>query len=955
VKLPLPGVDAVPELPSGVVAFLFADLESAAGGWDANYQQTAGRVDQMVAALQSAAHEHDGAVFKVIGESAQAAFPGVSHALGAAVAAQRAYVGFWPAEQLPRMAIQIGEATPRDGDYLAPALNRLARLTAASHAGQILLTDAARAKLGVPPGDLEVVDLGRHRLRDLLEAEPVFQVSVPGLPHEFPPLRSLDGSPHNLPVQPTRLVGREADLTRVHDALRSGDRLITLLGPGGVGKSRLSVQVGADELDNFPDGVWWVPLASVTDPNLVLEAIASVMPLRLPADVPLAEALPGLLRSRRDLLILDNLEQVPAAAPIIGNLLAAAPTTVALVTSRLPLGLPNETEILINPLPVPDARDSSTVSSAIVSPAVQLFVERAGSVRPGFELTPENVRDVVSICDRLDGLPLAIELAAARVRVLAPDAILNRLDRSLNLLTGGARDLPARQQTLRGAIQWSYDLLTAEERTAFARLAVMAPGFTTEGAARTMHEYFSPEETLAALDNLRAQSLIRSVPGADGAVRWEMLSTIHDFALERFQALPEGSALRLVHAHAYLTIAEESEWFEVTNQPELAATFEADLDNYRSALRSLRDQDTAESRNMLRLATMLADFWWIRGHTTEGRQWLESAIASAGNQQSLDLGRALAAAGLLAEAQSDLAQAREYQECALAVFRSEGFASGVADSLTGLAAIARAEGDLDRARLLHQEAYDVWAALGDEQGAAGALLDIGVVSLMRGDVKNSEPVLRDALDRFRAEDDDTGEAYARQALAAVAATDGRLNDAIAGYRETIGLWKALGNEQMGVTDQINLAELHLLIDDPAPAESLLLEAMAHLEALADPARQGYALNLVGRARLQQGQDLEAAAIQRDALKLTWDHHDLPSTAGVLDALAETAAVMGDSALGRDLLQASEQLRLMTGLKRLPQYTRRLTDLLGEFQPDAVGEVRTPEAMIEHVLYRGLRR
>ncbi|MDQ2651467.1 MAG: adenylate/guanylate cyclase domain-containing protein, partial [Chloroflexota bacterium] len=280
----------MPELPSGVVAFLFADLESAAVGWDTNYQLTADRVDEMVVVLQAAALEHDGSVFKVIGESAQAAFPSASRALAAAIAAQRAYVGLWPAEQLPRMAIQIGEATPRGGDYLAPALNRLARLTAVSHAGQILLTAAARAKVGASPDNAAMVDLGRHRLRDLLEAEPVFQVSVPGLPDEFPPLRSLDGSPHNLPVQPTRLVGREADLARVHDALRSGDRLISLLGPGGVGKSRLSVQVGADELDNFPDGVWWVPLASVTDPNLVLEAIASVMPLRLPADVPLAEA-----------------------------------------------------------------------------------------------------------------------------------------------------------------------------------------------------------------------------------------------------------------------------------------------------------------------------------------------------------------------------------------------------------------------------------------------------------------------------------------------------------------------------------------------------------------------------------------------------------------------------------------------------------------------------------------
>lgn len=945
----------MPELPSGVVAFLFADLESAAGRWDTQYQQTAGRVDQMVATLQTTAHAHDGAVFKVIGESAQAAFPDVPRALSAAIAAQRTFVERWPVEQLPRMAIQIGDATPRNGDYLAPALNRLARLTAASHAGQILLTEAARTRLGELPIGAESIDLGRHRLRDLLEAEAVFQISTPGLPNQFPSLRSLNGSPHNLPVQPTRLVGREADLARVHDALRSGDRLITLLGPGGVGKSRLSLQVGADELDNFPDGVWWVPLASVTDPRLVLEAIASVLPLRFPSDAPLAEVLPGLLRSRRDLLILDNLEQLRLAAPIIGSLLAAAPGTVALVTSRLPLGLPNETEILINPLPVPSTRDAGSVSSASTSPAVQLFLERAEAVRPGFELTPENVRDIVSICDRLDGLPLAIELAAARIRVLAPDALLARLDRSLSLLTGGARDLPARQQTLRGAIQWSYDLLTEAERAAFVRLAVMAPGFTTEGAAQTLREFYTLEETAAHLSNLQEQSLIRSVPGAESTNRWEMLSTIHDFAREIFQSLPEAPALRQAHAGAYAALVEASAWFEVANQPDLAATFEADHDNYRSALRQFGEQGTAGSLDMIRLATMLADFWWIRGHTTEGRQWLENAIASAGGQQSLDLGRALAAAGLLAEAQSDLAAARSCQERALEVFRSEGFARGVADSLTGLAAVARAEGDLDRARLLHQEAYDVWSALGEQQGAAGALLDVGAVSLLRGDLANAEPVLQDALSRFLEVRDEAGEAHARLALAVAAAFGERLDEAKVGFQETIKIWKSLGAEQMAAYGQMNLAELLLLQDEPEAAEALLLEATAQFTEHADPAGQGSALSLLGRARLQKGLTAEAEALQRDALKLSWELHDIQATAGILDALAETSATLGDRVLGRELFRASEQLRLQSGLKRAPQYERRLALQLGDLLPETPTVDQSPQEVIERVIYRGLRR
>lgn len=945
----------MPELPSGVVAFLFADLESAAGGWDTSYQRTAALVDEMVEALSEAAHAQGGTVFKVVGESAQTAFPDVSRALVAAIAAQHTFAGLWSADRLPRMAIQIGEATPRNGDYLAPALNRLARLTAASHAGQILLTDAARTQLGAPPDGVTLVDLGRHRLRDLLEAESVYQVTVTGLPQVFPSLRSLNGSPHNLPVQPTRLVGREADLARVHGALRSGDRLITLLGPGGVGKTRISLQAGADELDNFPDGVWWIPLASVTDPQLVLEAIASAMPLRLASGTSLAEALPALLRSRRDLLILDNLEQVPAAAPIIGNLLDSSPSTVALVTSRLPLGLPFESEILIQPLSVPDRRDASSILTALQSPAVQLFVERAQAVRSGFEVTPENVRDVVAICDRLDGLPLAIELAAARIRVLAPDALFARLDRSLGLLTGGARDLPARQQTIRGAIQWSYDLLTPAERTNFARLAVMAPGFTTEAASRTLQEFSNHDDTVTTLESLSDQSLLREIASPDESVRWDMLATIHDFALECLNSLPEAPALKLAQAHVYLDIADESAWFDVANQPELSETFEADLDNYRLALRSLEQAGAPESSNMLRLATMLADFWWIRGHTTEGRQWLTSAVSSATDQTSLDLGRALAAAGLLAEAQSDLPAARDFQERALEVFRTEGHASGVADSLTGLAVIARAVGDLNRARILHQEAYDVWTALGDEQGAAGALLDIGAVGLLRGDLINAEPILQDALRRFQAVDDAAGETYARQTLAAVAAMDDRLSEASSRFRETIEMWRSLGNEPMVATDQMNLAELLLLQSDPESAEALLLEATATFDDLGDPARQGSALGLLGRSRLARGLVIEAEAMQKDALKLTWENRDIPATAGVLDALAETAAASANPDLGRELLMASDQLRLQSGLMRLPEHTRRLTALLGSLSRNSPEENESPSKSIEHVIYRGLRR
>jgi predicted ATPase len=698
-----------------------------------------------------------------------------------------------------------------------------------------------------------------------------------------------------------------------------------------------------------------VPLASVTDPHLVLEAIAATMPLRLPADVPLAEALPGLLKPRRDLLILDNLEQVTAAAPIIGNLLAATLSTVVLATSRLPLGLPDETTILIDPLPTPDARVSVSSIEALESPAVQLFVERAQAVKADFTLTPENAPAVVGICERLDGLPLAIELAAARIRVLAPDALLTRLDRSLSLLTGGARDLPTRQQTLRGAIQWSYDLLSPTERTVFARLAVMAPGFTTEAAARIFRDDADATDTRACLESLSEQSLLRRIVGEDGATRWDMLSTIHDFAREHLDTLREAEALRQAHARAYLAIADESEWFEVTNQPDLAAAFEADHDNYRLALRTLQDQGSAGTQDMLRLATMLADFWWIRGHTSEGRRWLESAIASAGGHQSLDLGRALAAAGLLAEAQSDLPAARRFQERALGVFRAEGYARGVADSLTGLAVIARAEGDLNRARVLHQEAYDVWTALGDEQGAAGALLDLGVVSYLRGDVGNAEPLLTSALEIFAAEDDLSGVAYARQSLAVIAAMRGDFAQAISGFHESLRIWQESGNEHMASIERTNLAEALLLNNEIVEAETLLLGTIDDLEEANDPGRKATALGILGRTRLALGNPSAAETILADALRLAWSVRDLAGCAAILDALAEVCVLIGDCSRARSLVGASNQLRKKTGIERLPAYHARLAKVTSQMASVSETEDSSPDSVIERESQRGLRR
>jgi hypothetical protein len=437
--------------------------------------------------LRGATEVHNGVLFKVVGDALQAAFPTAPKAVTAALAAQRSLLQeAWPVGTIPlrvRMALHTAAATPQDGDYLAPGLNRLARLMAAGHGGQVLLTLATQelARDALPPGS-SLLDLGEHPLRDLYRPEYVFQLLHPDLPADFPPIRTLASRPNNLPVQPTPFLGREDQVARVVDLLNRDDvRLLTVTGPGGVGKTRLALQVAADVLDVFPDGVWFVDLSLLDDPNLVPAAIAGVLGVR-DEGVALTDRLANVLGEKRLLQVLDNCERVVEAAPVVADLLARATCVKVLATSRTPLDAYGEREYPLEPLPLPDPAHLPTLEQLGQYEAVRLFIDRAQSVKPDFTITNASAPAVAEICSRLDGLPLAIELAAAHVKVLPPQALLKRLERRLPLLTGGARTRPARQQTMRDAIAWSCDLLNSEEQALFRRLAVFAGGCTLEAA-----------------------------------------------------------------------------------------------------------------------------------------------------------------------------------------------------------------------------------------------------------------------------------------------------------------------------------------------------------------------------------------------------------------------------------------------------------------------------------------
>lgn len=828
------------DLPEGTVTLLLTDIEGSTRLLHAlGSSRYADLQSDHRDLLRRAFRDHGGVEVDTQGDAFFAAFPTALGCLRAAVQAQRALATHtWPEgrECRVRMGMHTGEPERTEEGYIGMDVHATARICSAGAGGQILMSNLTAELLDeqLESENLIFRDLGENRLKDLEGPQRLHQVVIPELPSDFAPLRTQETRPNNLPVPPTPFVGRAAEVAEIRDRMLDRSvRVLTLTGPGGMGKSRLSLRVAGELLHEFEDGAFFVPLAPVRHPRLVIPAIARALDIREGGGKTLLETLQDYLQDKELLLVLDNFEHVRAAARDLAGLMSQAPLLKVLITSREALRLSGERDFPVPPLELPPAGARLGPRELDRYAAITLFCDRADGARAGFVLDADNADTVVQICRRLDGLPLAIELAAARIRNMSADELLEALAERLSVLTDGPVDLPERQQTLRDAIAWSFDLLEPEEQAFCRRLAVFAGGCEA-AVARKICDLEDQQDAIALLDSLVAKSLVGISwnSGRGGAAkvvtqtgndepRYTMLETIREYASELLEAAGELDTLRERHRDWCLQLVQDAEpELRGSNSEQWLEALEKDLDNLRAAIGRCLEGGDQQAEVGLQITNALLNFMYEHGHISEMRDWLESGLNSA----------------------------RQAPEA----LRARTFYSA--------AGLARHQGQLEEAEIYCEDALELFRKAGDQSGIARALGELGAILQRKGQLERSELVLNEALSILRELDEPERLSFTLVVLGALQHIQDRLDEAAQNYQESLEIGRARQDQHAMATALVNLGEIAQQKAENIAAREMYAESLAIFNQLNMDITIAYCLEVIAGIDVAEGEPLRAARL-----------------------------------------------------------------------------------------------
>ena len=821
------------QLSSGAITMLFTDIEGSTGLWEKEGERMAAALARHDALALAAVEGNRGLIWKSTGDGIYAAFDDPLDALNATLAFQRSLgdpVATHGITIRVRCGLHLGAVERRDKDCFGAPVNRAGQIMSAGHGGQVLLSRAVVDALGERlPSGVSLRDLGRVRLKDLTTPEHIYQVLHPQLRQDFPPLRSLEATPNNLPQQTTSFVGREREVAQAKERLHQ-TRLLTLLGMGGLGKTRLAMQIGADLMTAYPDGIWFVDLAPIVDPALVPSTTAQVLGVREEPGRTLTETLCAHLKPQKLILILDNCEHVVGACgQMVDALLRETPEIRVIATSREALRVQGEQTYPVYPLALPDR--NASLETLARSEAVQLFMERARLQKPGFSLTERDAPAVAEICTRLEGIPLAMELAAARMRSLSVQDINTRLKDRFKLLTGGSRVALERQQTLRALVAWSYDLLQETEQRLLERLGVFAGGFEIEAAKEVCGtEPLVPDILPELLSSLVDKSLVMA-DDSESRSRYRMLETLRDYARDRLTQREELPATAIRHCNHFFVMAKAANrGLQGPEQAEWTRRVEAEHDNLRAAI-ALALEGGTDPVLAVKFEVALQGFWLLRGYMTEGRKYVSAALAlPAVKASDVAHAHALYVGAALAEGQSDYGEALRMLEACLVLRRGLENPIDIAATLSTLSLARLHTGDATSAREGEEEAVEIFRQQGNRIGEAIGLLHLGEISAYVADDATARRHFEQCLPIARELEYREMEAECERLLGDLALEAGDIAGARARFAQSLVVCREAGDKRDEATSLWWLGKADLACGEIESARIKLGEALRSFQA-----------------------------------------------------------------------------------------------------------------------------